>query len=100
VQKARKINSIKIVTYDWLEDSLQMRSRRREGLYLLAKVEKSDKKLKAERKVKERRALKKEGKILRFPLSANLIRALSYLSSSCLTQPSPPLQRWLQSSSN
>jgi hypothetical protein len=56
------MKSVKIVTYDWLEDSLQQRSHKREGQYLLTKVEKADKKLKAERKAKERKLLKKEGK--------------------------------------
>jgi hypothetical protein len=62
VQNAHRIKSVKIVTYDWLEDSLHAKSSKREGPYLLKKIEKVKRKLKAERKAKERKALKKEGK--------------------------------------
>lgn len=61
------MKAIKIVTYDWLEDSLQTRSHKREGEYLLSKVEKVEKKLKAERKSKEKKELKRDGKCLLFP---------------------------------
>ncbi|KAF2432708.1 hypothetical protein EJ08DRAFT_695107 [Tothia fuscella] len=60
VEKAKKIKGLKIVTYDWLEDSLNAKSHRREKEYLLTTVEKADKKLKQERKKKERSALKKD----------------------------------------
>ena len=32
-----KYNSMKVVTFDWLEDSLHKKSKRREGSYLLEK---------------------------------------------------------------
>jgi hypothetical protein len=62
VLTARRYKKVKIVTYDWLEDSLQNGSRKREGEYLIKKIVKADRKKKAVSKDKERKALKKEGK--------------------------------------
>ena len=57
------------MSYDWLEDSLQNKSRKREGDYLMSKLEKVDKKLKASRKAKERKELKKDGKLVHHIIS-------------------------------
>ncbi|KAK9569365.1 hypothetical protein V6Z77_002784 [Aspergillus fumigatus] len=53
VQKAKRLETVKIVTYDWLEDSLQSKTRKPkpEGAYLLAKDPNNEKK-------KQRRAAK------------------------------------------
>ncbi|GIK04583.1 hypothetical protein Aspvir_008666 [Aspergillus viridinutans] len=53
VQKAKLLETVKIVTYDWLEDSLQSKTRKPqpEGAYLLANVSNKEKK-------KQRRAAK------------------------------------------
>jgi hypothetical protein len=66
VQQACRTKSIKIVTYDWLEDSIHTKRPKAEGRYLLVNVEKADKKLKAARKAKEKKVLKKEGTYLFF----------------------------------
>ncbi|GFF26467.1 hypothetical protein IFM58399_01427 [Aspergillus lentulus] len=53
VQKAKLLETVKIVTYDWLEDSLQSKTRKPkpEGVYLLANLPNKEKK-------KQRRAAK------------------------------------------
>ncbi|KAF7125549.1 hypothetical protein CNMCM5793_001809 [Aspergillus hiratsukae] len=53
VQKAKLLETVKIVTYDWLEDSLQSKTRKPkpEGAYLLANLPNKEKK-------KQRRAAK------------------------------------------
>ncbi|TLD15063.1 hypothetical protein E2P81_ATG09911 [Venturia nashicola] len=62
VQAAKRYpKKIKIVTYDWLEDSLMSHSRKREGEYLIKKHVKADRKRKNAAKSEERSALKKEG---------------------------------------
>ena len=44
----------KIVTYDWLEDSLLKQTRKREGQYLLQRLEQESRKAKFDQKTKER----------------------------------------------
>ncbi|EAW22555.1 BRCT domain protein [Aspergillus fischeri NRRL 181] len=64
VQKAKLLETVKIVTYDWLEDSLQSKTRKPkpEGAYLLANVPNKEKK-KQRRAVKvQRRQLKAKDK--------------------------------------
>lgn len=64
VQAAKRYpKKIKIVTYDWLEDSLMAQARRREGEYLIKKHVKADRKRKNAAKREERSALKKEGEL-------------------------------------
>ena len=50
VEQALKIKSLKIVTFDWLEDSLLKRTRKREGPYLLNRFFKAKEKAKAKKK--------------------------------------------------
>ena len=61
VRAARKNKQVKIVTYDWLEDSLQKQSRKHEGPSLWKNKEKEFTKLKAARLESERRILEKDG---------------------------------------
>ncbi|KAL8745143.1 MAG: hypothetical protein Q9190_002701 [Brigantiaea leucoxantha] len=56
VQQARKIKSIKIVTFDWLEDSLMASSPERATEYLL----KRQVKLAAKHKIKQKKAKKEK----------------------------------------
>lgn len=62
VREARKARTVKILKYDWLEDSLQGKSKKRETPYLWSNVEKKNVKLKQQRQAKEARILKKDGK--------------------------------------
>lgn len=56
----------KIVTYDWLEDSLQNKSRRREGPYLLMRMDFEDSKAKHKKGIEYTKAAKTDRK---FPSS-------------------------------
>lgn len=49
--QAREVKKLKIVSYDWLEDSLMKRSRKKEGEYLMRRKIKAIAKAKAEKKV-------------------------------------------------
>ena len=50
VEQALKIRSLKIVTFDWLEDSLLKGTRKKEGPYLLNQFFKEKEKAKAKKK--------------------------------------------------
>ncbi|KAF2102650.1 hypothetical protein NA57DRAFT_71639 [Rhizodiscina lignyota] len=60
VRAALRIKQCKIVCYDWLEDSLQNKGRKREGPYLWKNKEKESAKLRAARQESVRRILKKD----------------------------------------
>ncbi|KAF2838230.1 hypothetical protein M501DRAFT_1017252 [Patellaria atrata CBS 101060] len=60
VKSARNFSSIKIVSYDWLEDSLRGQTHKREAPYLWTKLEKTDKSLREARDNRERKEMKKE----------------------------------------
>lgn len=77
VQAAKRYpKKIKIVTYDWLEDSLMGQTRKREGEYLIKKHVKADRKRKNDAKSEERSALKMEGEL--FLSSFNSLISLSF----------------------
>jgi hypothetical protein len=61
VKKAKPIKTCSIVTYDWLEDCCQNKRRRPCGKYLCKTVFKETIKEKAERRNREKTALKKDG---------------------------------------
>jgi hypothetical protein len=65
VVSALRFSMIKIVTYDWLEDCLQARRRKREGPYLLEKV--------AKKIAKERRGAKRDGQFPQFNVQPGII---------------------------
>ncbi|MCJ1367968.1 hypothetical protein MMC16_007106 [Acarospora aff. strigata] len=58
VKEALKIKKLKIVTFDWFEDSLMQQSPKREGPYLLKRVGRKAQKEKARKKVQVKRAVK------------------------------------------
>ncbi|PWY77493.1 hypothetical protein BO70DRAFT_294673 [Aspergillus heteromorphus CBS 117.55] len=62
VRKAKRVKSIKIVSFDWLEDSLQSKNRRpkRETEYLLENILMAEKKANEKKKGKRERSGKKE----------------------------------------
>lgn len=64
VQQARAIKSLKVVTFDWLEDSLMKGSRKWEKPYLLSRQVKIDAKAKAEKKVVRKENIQKGCKLL------------------------------------
>ncbi|KAE9962379.1 hypothetical protein BLS_000416 [Venturia inaequalis] len=73
VQAAKRYpKKIKIVTYDWLEDSLMSQARKREGEYLIKKHVKADRKRKNAAKGEERSALKKEVRLFNLGCEAAL----------------------------
>ncbi|QDS75876.1 hypothetical protein FKW77_001910 [Venturia effusa] len=77
VQAAKRYpKKIKIVTYDWLEDSLMGQTRKREGDYLIKKHVRADRKRKSAGKSAERSALKKEGTSKKKPTFADSSLAL------------------------
>ena len=61
VTQARKLKKLKIVSYDWLEDSLMKRSPRKEGEYLMHRKIKAIAKAKAKKKVVRKENLKAGG---------------------------------------
>ena len=50
VQQARKMKTVKIVSFDWLEDSLMAKSAKREGEYLMGARAKTAKETKEKKK--------------------------------------------------
>ncbi|KAK5172453.1 hypothetical protein LTR04_003951 [Oleoguttula sp. CCFEE 6159] len=62
VKKALCHNDIKIVSYDWLEDTLHSRSHKRETAYLWKVLDRTALKKRAAKERAERSALKREGK--------------------------------------
>lgn len=64
VKEALKIKRLKIVTFDWFEDSLMQHSPKREGPYLLKRVAKKTQKEKAQTKRKVKRVVKEGCKLL------------------------------------
>ncbi|KAI9859912.1 MAG: hypothetical protein M1830_006247, partial [Pleopsidium flavum] len=58
VKQALKIKALKIVTFDWFEDSLMQHSPKREGEYLLKRVIKKAQKIKARKKTQAKRVIK------------------------------------------
>ncbi|GKZ36265.1 hypothetical protein AbraIFM66950_007265 [Aspergillus brasiliensis] len=62
VREAKRLRTIKIVSYDWLEDSLLSKNRRpkRETEYLLANILKSEKKRRGKERDKIRKKVKEE----------------------------------------
>src|SRR5436190_21212853 len=90
VREARRVRNVKIVSIDWLEDSLLSKGRRpkREGPYLWSKIVKNGKRKATEKK--ERRMLNKE------PAAPNMgrlsgdnhISARTFSSSTDSVQPS------------
>lgn len=63
VKEALRIKKLKIVTFDWFEDSLMQQSPKREGPYLLKSVAKKTQKEKARKKRKVKRAVKEGCKL-------------------------------------
>ncbi|KAF2452971.1 hypothetical protein BDY21DRAFT_375163 [Lineolata rhizophorae] len=63
VKQAEQHKHIKIVTFDWLEDSLLSCTRKREGRYLLQKLLKAEELEKKIKKAAERRKAKQEVRI-------------------------------------
>jgi len=61
VKRALKCKKLKIVTFDWFEDSLMQHSPKREGEYLLKRVVKKAQKGKAQKKTQAKRAIKDGG---------------------------------------
>jgi hypothetical protein len=61
VKAALAHKNVKIVSYDWLEDSLMQHTHKHEGPYLLKKTSKLDKKAKLQKKAKEMKTIKKDG---------------------------------------
>jgi hypothetical protein len=55
VRAALKLKSVKVVTYDWLEDCLMNKRRRNERPYLLTKVE-ADKRMRKKQEVRRAKA--------------------------------------------
>lgn len=76
---------IKVVTYDWLEDSLMSKIRKREGDYLIKKHVKADRRKKNAAKRQEQSALKKEGKLFT-PISRRSLcsETISFFLSSLI----------------
>jgi len=62
VKQAKKIKSCKIVSYDWLEDSLMNFTSKRPGPYLLRSVIKERVKTKTKRKETREENIAKGGK--------------------------------------
>lgn len=62
--QARKIKKLKIVSYDWLEDSLMRQSPRKEGEYLMRGKIKAIAKTKAKRKVTRKKNLQAGGLLI------------------------------------
>ena len=63
MRQARSLKKIKIVSYDWLEDSLLNHSPKREGDYLLNRQVKTKAKSKAKKKAIRKENIRKGGKI-------------------------------------
>ena len=61
VKAAKRNTDIKIVTFDWLEDSLQNSTHKREKPYLWKTIDKAKLKEKNERRAKERKQAKHDG---------------------------------------
>ena len=59
VQQARKLKSVKIVSFDWLEDSLLKKSAKREGEYLMNNRTKSTAQKKEKKKMVRKANVKK-----------------------------------------
>lgn len=55
VRVARKSRHVKVVTFDWLEDSLQNHGHKREGPYLWKKIVERKEVKKARRRQRERK---------------------------------------------
>ena len=62
VKQARKIKKLKIVSFDWLEDSLMNHSPKREGGYLMKGRVKAAAKAKAKKTATRRQNMKQGGK--------------------------------------
>lgn len=75
MQAARKIKTLKIVTYDWLEDSLLARSPKGVANYLLKQHVKVEKKRKAKQKEKVKETVKAGSKQ---PYFNNLIQEINF----------------------
>lgn len=63
VQQARKINGLKIVTFDWLEDSLMKGCRKKDGPYLLSRQFKIAVKAKVKKKTVRKENIQKGCKL-------------------------------------
>ena len=61
VKAAKRNTDIKVVTFDWLEDSLQDSTHKREKPYLWKTIDKAKLKEKNERRAKERKQAKHDG---------------------------------------
>jgi len=83
VKEALKIKKLKIVTFDWFEDSLMQKSPKREGPYLLKRVAKKTQKQKAQKKSKVKRAVKEGCKLLHpsqvYPITLH-IKSITHFS--------------------
>ena len=64
MKAALKLKKVKIIAYDWLEDSLQAQRHKRESKYDLTVQAKQKAKSKARKAEKIRRKDKKEGKYI------------------------------------
>lgn len=62
VKQARKIKKLKIVSFDWLEDSLMNQSPKREGKYLMKGRIKEAAKAKAKKSMTRKQNIKQGGK--------------------------------------
>lgn len=62
VKAARKSKHVKIVTFDWLEDSLQNQTHKREGAYLWKKIVERKEIKKARRRQRERKGERDDSK--------------------------------------
>ena len=63
VRQASKVKGIKVVSYDWLEDSLLSKSPKREGPYLMDRQAKSVAKSRAKKKATRKRNLREGGEV-------------------------------------
>jgi hypothetical protein len=61
VKAAKRNTDIKVVTFDWLEDSLQNSTHKREKPYLWKTIDKAKLKENNERRAKERKQAKHDG---------------------------------------
>lgn len=60
VKQALRHNHVKVVTYDWFEDTALSKTRKQEGPYLLENVAKERRRAKVDYRTKERQAAKKD----------------------------------------
>lgn len=69
VQQARKLNTVKIVSFDWLEDSLMKQTAKSTGGYLMSPRTKAAAEIKAKKKVVRKKNIAKGSTCLLLPIA-------------------------------